>query len=88
MLKIIVATGSKPNYPNIPGSKIGISSDQFFELKKLPKNISIVGSGYIALEFAFLLKNLRIMESNLLVRKKTVLNEFDPDIGKRVLEYV
>lgn len=84
--KIIVATGSKPNYPNIPGSKIGISSDQFFELKKLPKNISIVGSGYIALEFAFLLKNLNY-EVNLIIRKKTVLNEFDPDIGKRVLYY-
>jgi len=84
--KIIVATGSKPNYPNIPGSKIGISSDQFFELKKLPKNISIVGSGYIALEFAFLLKNLNY-EVNLIIRKKTVLNDFDPDIGKRVLYY-
>ena len=84
--KIIVATGSKPNYPNIPGSKIGISSDQFFELKKLPKNISIVGSGYIALDFAFLLKNLNY-EVNLIIRKKTVLNDFDPDIGKRVLYY-
>jgi len=84
--KIILATGSKPNFPNIPGSKIGISSDQFFELKKLPKNISIVGSGYIALEFAFLLKNLNY-EVNLIIRKKTVLNEFDSDIGKRVLQY-
>ena len=84
--KIIIASGSKPNYPNIPGSKIGISSDQFFELKKLPKNISIVGSGYIALEFAFLLKNLNY-EVNLIIRKKTVLNEFDSDIGKRVLQY-
>ena len=84
--KIVIATGSKPNYPNIPGSKIGISSDQFFELKKLPKNISIVGSGYIALEFAFLLKNLNY-EVNLIIRKKTVLNEFDQDIGERILQY-
>ena len=83
--KIIVATGSKPNYPNIPGSKLGISSDQFFELKKLPKNITIVGSGYIALEFAFLLKNLNY-EVNLMIRKKTILNDFDSDIGKRVLQ--
>ena len=81
---IIIATGSSPNYPSIPGSHYGISSDEFFELKKLPKNISIVGSGYIALEFAYLLKNLNF-DVNLIIRKKTVLNEFDPDIGSRVL---
>ncbi|MEK9959187.1 MAG: FAD-dependent oxidoreductase [Pelagibacteraceae bacterium] len=83
--KIIIATGSKPNYPKIPGSNLGISSDEFFELKQLPKIISIVGSGYIALEFAFLLKNLGYV-INLIIRKKTILNEFDPDIGQRILQ--
>ena len=84
--KIIVATGSVPNYPNIPGSEYGISSDIFFELKKIPKKISIVGSGYIALEFAFLLKNLNY-DVDLIFRKQTILNEFDKDIGSRVLNY-
>ena len=83
--KIIIATGSRPNYPKIPGSNFGISSDEFFELKQLPKIISIVGSGYIALEFAFLLKNLGYA-INLIIRKKTILNEFDPDIGQRILQ--
>ena len=54
-------------------------------MKKIPKNISIVGSGYIALEFAFLLKNLNY-NVNLIVRKKTILNEFDKDIGTRILQ--
>lgn len=84
--KIIIATGSIPNYPNIPGSEHGISSDIFFELKKLPKKVSIVGSGYIAVEFAFLLKNLNY-DVDLIFRKKTILNEFDSDIGSRVLSY-
>ena len=84
--QIIIATGSIPNYPNIPGSEHGISSDIFFELKKIPKKVSIVGSGYIALEFAFLLKNLNY-DVDLIFRKKTILNEFDSDIGKRVLNY-
>ena len=84
--KIIIATGSVPNYPNIPGSEYGISSDIFFELKKIPKKISIVGSGYIALEFAFLLKNLNY-DVDLIFRKQTILNEFDKDIGSRVLNY-
>ncbi len=81
---IIIATGSTPSMPEIPGKHLAINSDQFFEMKKLPKKISIVGSGYIALEFAFLLKNLNY-DVNLIIRKKTVLNEFDPDIGQRIL---
>ncbi len=81
---IIIATGSTPSMPEIPGKHLAINSDQFFEIKKLPKKISIVGSGYIALEFAFLLKNLNY-DVSLIIRKKTVLNEFDPDIGQRIL---
>ncbi len=83
--KIIITTGSTPSMPNIPGRELAISSDQFFELKKLPKKISIVGSGYIALEFAFLLRNLHY-DVSLITRKTTILNEFDPDIGARILE--
>ena len=83
--KIIITTGSTPSVPNIPGKELAVSSDQFFELKKLPKKISIVGSGYIALEFAFLLRNLNY-DVSLIIRKKTILNEFDPDIGSRILE--
>ena len=81
---IIIATGSTPSMPEIPGKHLAINSDQFFEMKKLPKKISIVGSGYVALEFAFLLKNLNY-DVSLIIRKKTVLNEFDPDIGQRIL---
>ena len=81
---IIIATGSTPSMPEISGKHLAINSDQFFEMKKLPKKISIVGSGYIALEFAFLLKNLNY-DVSLIIRKKTVLNEFDPDIGQRIL---
>jgi glutathione reductase (NADPH) len=83
--KIIITTGSTPSMPDIPGKELAISSDQFFELRKLPKKISIVGSGYIALEFAFLLRNLHY-DVSLIIRKKTILNEFDPDIGARILE--
>ena len=83
--KIIITTGSTPSLPNIPGIELAINSDQFFEMKKIPKNISIVGSGYIALEFAFLLKNLNY-NVNLIIRKKTILNEFDKDIGTRILQ--
>ena len=49
---ILIATGSKPNLPMISGMEHGITSDGFFELEHQPKNIAIVGSGYIAAEIA------------------------------------
>ena len=35
--KILIATGAKPNFPNIKGANYGISSDDFFELETLPQ---------------------------------------------------
>ena len=53
--RIVIATGGKPIIPEIEGAMHGITSDGFFELKEQPKDICIVGSGYIAIEFAGML---------------------------------
>ena len=45
---ILIAVGGYPNWPEIPGSEHGISSDGFFELENLPKKSVVVGAGYIA----------------------------------------
>ena len=34
---VLIAVGGHPNWPKIPGSELGISSDGFFELEHLPK---------------------------------------------------
>jgi glutathione reductase (NADPH) len=49
---ILIATGGRPILPKIPGIEYAISSNEVFHLKKQPKQILIVGAGYIALEFA------------------------------------
>jgi dihydrolipoamide dehydrogenase len=51
---IIVATGSSPAFPVIPGSDRNriMVSDQVLELKELPRNVAIVGGGVIGVEFA------------------------------------
>lgn len=74
---IVIASGSHPVRPDIPGSSFGITSDEFFELKKQPKNICIVGAGYIAVELATTLASLGSNVS-LAIRTDEVLRRFDP----------
>ena len=53
--KFIVATGSKPARPAIPGAELGITSDELIHLKTQPKELAVVGGGFIGLEFGFAL---------------------------------
>ncbi|MGL5753024.1 MAG: FAD-dependent oxidoreductase [Paraclostridium sp.] len=53
--KIFINTGAKPSIPNIKGienSNIVYTNETLMKLKKLPKKITIIGAGYIGLEFA------------------------------------
>ena len=63
--------GGRPITPSIPGASYGIDSNEFFELEEQPKKIGIVGSGYIAIEFAGLLMDLVQMLHYLLEVKKS-----------------
>src|SRR5258708_1140000 len=55
---IVIAVGGRPVVPELPGAGFGITSDGFFELAQQPKNVAIVGGGYISVEFAGLLREL------------------------------
>jgi glutathione reductase (NADPH) len=50
--KILIATGARPTMPQIEGIEHAISSNEVFQLDKLPKRMVIAGGGYIANEFA------------------------------------
>lgn len=56
--KLIVATGSKPFVPPIPGFDTPgvITSDEALNLGEIPKSMVIIGGGVIGLEFAYLLQ--------------------------------
>ncbi len=51
--RVIIATGSRPGRPPIPGIEHAITSDEALELRSLPKSMSIIGGGYIALELGY-----------------------------------
>jgi len=73
---ILIATGGAPSRPDIEGAELGIDSDGFFGLAHLPSRVGIVGSGYIAVELAGVLRALG-SSVTLLVRKDRLLRDFD-----------
>lgn len=81
---ILIATGSEPITPAIPGAALGITSDGFFQLTERPKAVAIVGSGYIAVELAGLLHEMGT-EVHLCIRQSHVLKEFDTMLGEMLL---
>lgn len=76
---ILVATGGWPHMPAIPGIEHAITSNEALELPRLPKKIAIVGSGYIALEFAGIF-NAMGSEVTVIFRADRVLRGFDSDV--------
>lgn len=76
---IILATGGRPVVPPVPGHEHAITSDGVFELDALPKDLAILGGGYIGVEFASIFNALG-SNVHLVVRRKTMLGGFDEDI--------
>ncbi|WP_135466867.1 glutathione-disulfide reductase [Crenalkalicoccus roseus] len=83
--RIVVATGGRPVRPEIPGAELGMLSDDVFALRSMPKRLIVVGSGYIALEFACILRGLGA-EVDLVYRAELPLRGFDQDIRAAMKE--
>ena len=65
--------------PQIPGSEFAITSNEAFHLPDpLPKRITIVGGGYIAVEFAGIFNGLGC-QVDLVLRRDRVLRGFDEE---------
>ena len=77
---IVIATGSQPIVPPLPGAELGITSDGFFELTAQPARVAIVGGGYIGVELSGVLRALG-SEVTLLAMEDRVLQQFDPLLG-------
>ena len=77
--KILICTGGRPEVPNIPGREFAITSNEAFHLPDpLPKRITIVGGGYIAVEFAGIFNGLGV-HTELVIRRDRVLRGFDEE---------
>jgi glutathione reductase (NADPH) len=74
--RVLIATGARPNLPDIPGREFVITSDDAFHLEQLPRRVLIVGGGYIAVEFAGIFNGLGV-ETTLAYRGELFLRGFD-----------
>jgi glutathione reductase (NADPH) len=81
---IVVATGGRPRLPPVPGAELGLTSDGFFELEELPRRVAVVGSGYIAVELAGVLRALG-SEVSLMIRHDMLLRHFDALLGEKLM---
>jgi glutathione reductase (NADPH) len=82
---ILVATGSHPVLPDVPGREHLITSNECFLLEQLPESIVIVGAGYIGMEFASIFRGLGVAVT-VLYRGEQVLRDFDMDLRDGVAE--
>jgi glutathione reductase (NADPH) len=82
---ILIATGGKPNLPDIPGIEHAITSNEAFDLPEFPKRIIIAGGGYIAVEFAGIFAGLGA-DVTLIYRGSSILRGFDEDMSNGLLD--
>ena len=76
----LIAVGTKPKNLCLCKQKKLMSSDEAFDLKNLPKNILILGGGYIAIEFASIFKGLGV-DTTVCIRGSRILRDFDVEVS-------
>jgi glutathione reductase (NADPH) len=76
---LLIATGGHATVPEIPGAEHGFTSNEAFHLDALPGHVTIVGGGYIAVEFAGIFNGLGANVTQL-YRGPQILRGFDDDV--------
>jgi glutathione reductase (NADPH) len=83
--RIVIATGGYPTRLDIPGAELGIVSDDAFYLPVMPRRVAVLGSGYIAVEFAGIFAALGA-QVDLAYRQPLPLRGFDNDLREALAE--
>ncbi len=76
---ILIAAGAEPVPLGIPGETHLIDNEAFLDLECLPKNIVLVGGGYIAAEFSHIAARAG-SKVTILQHGERMLKHFDPDL--------
>ena len=80
---ILIATGSWPVVPDVKGKEHIITSNEAFYLEDFPKKVTVVGGGYIAVEFAGIFNGFGA-ETTLVYRGDMFLRGFDKSLREFV----
>ena len=82
---IMIATGSVPGVPPIPGSDLPnvVTSDEMLSLDRIPESLVIIGGGVIGIEFAAIYSSLGCRVTVIEFLKRALCN-LDKEIGRSV----
>lgn len=82
---ILIATGSVPYFPSIPGANLpGVfSSDQLLEKKEVFNHLAIIGGGVIGMEFASIYSSLGLRVT-VIEAMDRILANMDKDIAQNL----
>jgi glutathione reductase (NADPH) len=81
--RLLIATGASPVRDSVEGIAACPTSDDLLDLKALPPDMTVIGAGYIALEFASMLARLGVAV-RLVYRADLPLRGFDGDVRHRL----
>jgi len=82
--QILLATGAAPQTaPEIPGLELASDSNDVFDWPEQPRRVLVQGAGYIALEFACLLRRLG-SDVTVVLRGERLLRGFDDDVREHL----
>lgn len=87
--RILIATGSSPNVPAVPGLADSgcLTSQTAFELRELPESLIVLGGRYIALELAQLFTRFG-SQVTVLQRSSRILPTEDEHLTDALTEYL
>jgi len=85
--KIIIATGSRPHIPEIPGlaGVDWLDSTSALEMTALPASLTVMGGGYIGVELAQIFARAGVKVT--IVTRRGLLPEAEPEISAALTQY-
>ncbi|MCL6524283.1 MAG: mercury(II) reductase [Thermoflavifilum sp.] len=86
---ILIATGARPNIPQIPGlEEVGyLTNRTLFDLTEKPESLTIMGAGYIGCEIAMAYRRLGVKVRIIEFTDRVLRNQM-PDISEALMRYM
>src|SRR5688572_19839843 len=78
--RLLIAAGSEPVIPSVPGRELAITSTDLLFLPDFPSRLLLIGGGVIAIEMASAFRDLGA-EVTVLAREAEILPQFDADVA-------